>query len=421
MKTLHKAAALLLAALLLAGCSGEGTGSSVPASQPESAATAAPTPAPQLPTVENDMPLPAEGKSALSGRDTQVSGQRPVAVMLYNQKAAWPQWGIGDAQILIEANTEGQNTWLMALYDGADQVEKVGPVGQGRDLFLQMVMPLQAVPMYIGSDVYASNLLEQYGYQPLDGLYAGTSAFDLDSERAKIYAEQYSWYAHKELIPSALEQYGQSVEGQTPSFFQFAEGGTPQNTQGYELDVTYGSQRSVRLVYDQGDQRYYLLEGDTIQTDANKAENGDVRFANVILLMARSGVKDNGVTRQYDLPGGQGLYLSGGGCQTIRWEKGDPTAPLKLYDESGSMLNVQPGRSYLGIYGGFEGQSLRLLDAAGAEQALPAAPEPLPTPVPTPSPEPTPEPTPEPPPESVAASVPASAPASQPAEGEPAE
>ena len=99
--------------------------------------------------------------------------------------------------------------------------------------------------------------------------------------------------------------------------------------------------------------------------------------------------------------------------QTIRWEKGDALAPLKLYDESGNMLNVQPGRTYMGIYGGFAGQSLKLLDASGAEQALPAAPAPMPTAVPTPSPEPTPEPTPAPTPEPAPESVPASQPTAE--------
>lgn len=334
--------------------------------------------------VKNDMPLPEQGKSALSGRDTGIVNQRPVAVMLYNQKAAWPQWGIADMEILIEANTEGQNTWLMALYDGADAVEKVGPVGQGRDLFLQMVMPLQAIPMFIGSDVYASNLLNYYSYQPLDGFYTGTSAYDLDSERAKIYLEQYSWYAHKELIPSALEQYGQTIEGQPYSFFQFAQGNAPQNNQGYELDITYGTERTARLVYQPVDQRYYLLDGDMNQTDANRPEDNQVRFTNVILLMARSGYKDNGVTREYDLSGGQGLYLSAGGYQVISWEKGTAEQPLKLYDQNGDSLKVEPGRTYLGIYGGFAQQSLRLLDANGVEQALPPAPQALPTPTPEP-------------------------------------
>ena len=164
MSTIHKTIALIVAVSLLAGCGKAASVSdSQSASQPvdSSASQSMETPN-SMPQQENPMPLPADGKSALTGLDTDQQGQRPVAVMMYNQKAAWPQWGIGDAKILIEANTEGQDTWVMGLYDGAQTVEKVGPVGQGRDLFLQMVMPLQAIPMYIGSDVYASNLVNQY-------------------------------------------------------------------------------------------------------------------------------------------------------------------------------------------------------------------------------------------------------------------
>lgn len=399
MKRLYKSAALVLGLVLLAGC-GQSASNAASQSTAQDVSSAASVlqeepQAPEVPMTDNDMPMPAEGKSALSGRDTEYYGQRPVAVMIYNDKAAWPQWGTGDTELLIEANTEGQNTWLMALYDGPDALQKVGPVGQGRDLFLQMVMPLQAIPMYVGCDVYTSNLMNYYNYQPLDGVYTGTTAFDLDTDRAKIFLEEYSWYTTSSLMPGALALYGQSSEGQPNSFFQFAEGSVPQNTQGYRLEITYGSERTAQLVYNGDDQRYYLRDGDAAQTDANRPDDSEVRFSNVILLMASSGMKDNGVTRQYDLSGGQGLYLSGGGMQVIRWEKGDAMSPLKLYDESGSMLNVQTGRTYLGIYGGFEGQSLKLLDAAGAEQPLPAAPAPLPTPEPTPSPEPTPEPTPE--------------------------
>ncbi|WP_283128899.1 DUF3048 domain-containing protein [Allofournierella massiliensis] len=422
MRVFYKAAALALSLALLAGCGKGADSSQAQASASSQAASSqAEQQVPELPQAENDMPMPAEGISALTGRETEYYGQRPVAVMLYNDKAAWPQWGIGDTELLIEANTEGQGSWLMAVYDGVDALQKVGPVGQGRDLFLQMVMPLQAIPMYVGSDAYTSNLVNYYGYQPLDGIYTGTSAFDLDTERAKLYLEQYSWYTTSSLVPGALGLYGQSSEGKPNSFFQFAEGSVPQNSQGYELAITYGSERTARLVYNPDDQRYYLREGDTPQTDANRPEDSEVRFSNVILLMASSGMKDNGVTRQYDLSGGEGLYLSGGGVQTIRWEKGDAMAPLKLYDQNGSMLNVQPGRTYLGIYGGFAGQSLKLLDASGAEQALPSAPAPLPTAVPTPSPEPTPEPTPEPVPteapvpesQPVAESVPASQPVAE--------
>lgn len=99
--------------------------------------------------------------------------------------------------------------------------------------------------------------------------------------------------------------------------------------------------------------------------------NEQAAFTNVFVLYASSGVKDDGVTRQYDLTGGTGIYLTKGGWETIQWTKGDATAPLQLTDASGKTLDVNPGKSFLAIWGGYYGQALRLLDRDGNEQALP--------------------------------------------------
>ena len=57
--------------------------------------------------------------------------------------------------------------------------------------------------------------------------------------------------------------------------------------------------------------------------------------------------RDDGVTRQYDLTGGTGTYLTKGGWETIQCTKGDATAPLQLTDTSGKTLDVNPGKSCL--------------------------------------------------------------------------
>ena len=45
-------------------------------------------------------------------------------------------------QVLIEGVTEGNTAGLMALFADVDRISKVGPVGPGRDLFLQAALPL---------------------------------------------------------------------------------------------------------------------------------------------------------------------------------------------------------------------------------------------------------------------------------------
>lgn len=373
MKLAKRAVAAALAVLLLAGCAASApsgsSGTSQSTSQPAQA-----TPEPHAANTE--MPLPEAGISALTGRAAENPGRRPVAVMVSNDAAARPQWGIGTADLLIEANTGGEDTSLMAVFDSLEKAVKVGPVCQGRDLFLQLVMPVNAIPMYIGSDIYTSNLVNWFTYQPLDGVYIGVNAYNLDGQRDLTAPQELSWYADNRLIQSAMESYGQSVDGETPTFFYFDEAAAPAKGNGYRLDIGYGAQRTAQLVYDEGEDSYFLKENDQDQLDGT-LEDGRVRCTNVILLMASSGFKDDGVTRDYDMTGGDGLYLSGGGAVQIKWQKGEADQPLQLFDAEGQPLSVRPGRSYIGVWGGFEGQSLRLLDASGAEQALPAVPAPM--------------------------------------------
>ena len=121
-------------------------------------------------------------------------------------------------------------------------------------------------------------------------------------------------------------------------------------------------------------------DGVYFKTNADGSEAMDVdageqaAFTNVFVLYASSGVKDDGYTRQYDLSGGTGLYLTKGGWQEIRWTKGDATASLVLTDLDGNSLTVNRGKSFIGIWGGYYGQALRVVAEDGTEQTLPEKP-----------------------------------------------
>ena len=154
-------AAALLAALLLGGCSGQQA-----AATPEQAAT--PSPA----ATAEPTPVPAPAGNPLTGlEDGDYTGKRPVAVTLRTLDGAQPQWGVAAADVLVEGVTEGNNAGLMALYADVDRISKAGPVGPGRDLFLQVALPLNAVPVHIDKNIYASNLLNTLSYQDLDGYH----------------------------------------------------------------------------------------------------------------------------------------------------------------------------------------------------------------------------------------------------------
>ena len=351
-------AAALLAALLLGGCSGQQA-----AATPEQAAT--PSPA----ATAEPTPVPAPAGNPLTGLDdADYTGKRPVAVMLRTLDGAQPQWGIASADVLIEGVTEGNTAGLMALFADVDRISKVGPVGPGRDLFLQAALPLNAMPVSIDKNVYAANLLNTLAYQDLDGYHVGKTAFAFDQGRQDAgYREENCWYTTGELIRSGAASYGTALEGSNTPLFRFGtrEEVAPENRSGMSLTVTFSKSDSEQLNYNTGTGLYEKLNADgSPMTDADNGQQA--AFTNVFVLYASSGIKDDGYTRQYDMTGGTGLYLHGGAWEQISWSKEDATGPFSLTAADGTPLTVAPGKSFIAIWGGYYGQALRLTAAEAA-------------------------------------------------------
>ena len=360
-------AAALLAALLLGGC---GQQQDVTAT-PEQAPTAAPT------ATAEPTPAPAPSTNPLTGLDdADYTGKRPVAVMLRTLDGAQPQWGVASADVLIEGVTEGSTAGLMALYADVDSISKVGPIGPGRDLFLQTALPLNAMPVHIDKNIYAANLLNTLAYQDLDGYHVGKTAFAFDQARQDAgYREENCWYTTGELIRNGADSYGTSLTGDNTPLFRFGtrEEVAPENRNGMSLTVTFSSSDSEQLNYNTGTGLYEKLNADgSPMTDADNGQQ--VAFTNVFVLYASSGIKDDGYTRQYDMTGGTGLYLHGGAWEQINWTKEDATGPFSLTAADGTPLTVAPGKSFIAIWGGYYGQALTLTAADGSEQTLPEKP-----------------------------------------------
>lgn len=371
MKRLQVYTAALLAGLLLTGCA-------------ESAASPAATQTPQATAAASESapaetPAPADSVSfdPLTGLENgDYTNRRPVAVALRTIYGAAPQWGVEAAEVLVEGVSVGTTPSLMALYPSADSVPKAGPVGEANDLMLQFALPLNAVPVHIGKNVYADNLLNALSYQDVDGLHTGKTAFAFDSERQLAgYREENCWYTTGELVRAGLDSYGTSADGANTPLFRFGQRKpvAEADRNGTTLTITFSTDGSQQLIFDPATGLY--TKTNTDGTPFADADSGAAAaFTNVFVLYASSGVKDDGHTRQYDLTGGAGLYLTGGAWEPITWAKQDATAPLELTAADGSPLVVSPGKSYIAVWGGYYSQKLALTAADGTEQALPEKP-----------------------------------------------
>lgn len=255
-------AAALLATLLLSGCNKEKVDIS---SSPESAAaTAEPTP-PAEP-----VPNPLTGAD-----DADYTNRRPVAVTLRTLDGAAPQWGLSTADVLVEGVTEGTTASLMAIFSNADAISKVGPVGPGRDLLLQLALPLNAMPVHIDKNIYASNLLNTLSYQDLDGYHIGKAAFAFDQDRQNAgYREENCWYTTGEMIKNGLNTYGASLDGANTPLFVFGEREpvAEDARNATSLTITFSPSDSEQLTYAADTGLYVKTNADgSPTTDADTA------------------------------------------------------------------------------------------------------------------------------------------------------
>ena len=351
--------ACCLAALLLTGCLSLGQQDGGAASEREAAAL-----------------------DPLTGELARWPGQRPASVFLYNGMDADRQWGIGEASVVLEALTEGDSsTSLCLVYPSLEAVPKTGPVAQARDLYLQLLICQQAIPVQRGASLYAANFLDYYQILSLDALSLGVKGFNYEGVWGQ--PDQIGWTTSGAALTPLAADAGVSLEPQAaapaasadsesdeeagvqlPPLLPFGEpaGGKEGAS---SVEVIFSADASTSFTYDAGTGHYLMARADgSPQTDANTgAQTG---FDNVLILYSAPSRRDDGYSWGYDLTMGAGIYLNGGSVWSILWMPGADST-LAIYNSDGTALDIRPGTSYIALMGSVAGQEVVLRDSAGAE------------------------------------------------------
>lgn len=113
-------------------------------------------------TVEEDVP-PEEGmvKSDLTGEwiSGDLADQRPIAVMIPDENAALPHYGLSNADILYECSVEGNMTRLMAVFKDWKNIERIGNIRSCRDYYVYWAKEWDAIYCHIGGPFYILNAI----------------------------------------------------------------------------------------------------------------------------------------------------------------------------------------------------------------------------------------------------------------------
>ena len=142
-------------------------------------------------TEEADEPTDAAGEEASAEEETRegmyrseltnewidesLQNQRPVAIMVDNEKTALPHYGLNDADIVYEmmnSTANGEITRFMALFKDWGSIKQVGSIRSVRPTNFMIAPEYNAVVIHDGGPFYIDAYLKNPWVEHLSGGFA---------------------------------------------------------------------------------------------------------------------------------------------------------------------------------------------------------------------------------------------------------
>ena len=277
---------------------------------------------------------------------------RPIAVTVNNIEASLPQYGISDADIIMEFPAEGGITRLLALYSDYRNVPAVCSIRSCRYYFPIFAQGFGAAYFCFGSnETLATPMLQKLGIDYIDGNKAGDSlVFERDSERLQYYTLEHTAYLKGENMEKIFDKYKFSKElpdGFGETAFKFSEKSVAFTDSCPEITAVFSGYYESCFTYDPESKTYLKQHNGDAHMDGKTEKQ--LAFDNVIILETEVKNYNGTVLVEIDWKGGTGYVATKGTVRPITWEKTSEASPIKLYDENKNPVKLNPGKSYIGV------------------------------------------------------------------------
>lgn len=338
-----------------------------------SAASSAPAASSQAPAASSSAPaLPPYDADPLTGEAKRGRG-RIVGVMVNNicnsaRQNARPQRGLSAAPVLIESKVEGNISRLCALYSGAEGIPEVGPLRSGRDQFLQLIMPWQALYYHDGESVFCTQYVSQWDYAGLN--IGGKGYFNTPTHpqvahrdpRGGVVAYEHTEFTSGGEIRQAAQNAGIDLTyDYDATFFPFADYRTGETVLldgcpgGRDVTVRHSANYQSAFHYSDPDQVYrmemYSARTGRFEAAVDELNSQQLAFENLLVCFAPIAAYpgDSGDVQQVQyIAGGEAFYFTRGRVRPCQWSKPAPDLPLEVTD-NGQPVTFNRGRTYLAI------------------------------------------------------------------------
>lgn len=281
--------------------------------------------------------------------EKKLSEARPIAVMLDNHVGARPQAGLKNAEVVIEALAEGNITRYMAFFFTTN-AELVGPVRSARPYFIDRAMEYDALYVHVGGSPKALSDVRSLKIADIDGLSTSGKVM----WRKKHKKMPHNLYTSIEALRTEADRkrFDSDVRVQGYEYNNETIKPDGQETTGLEMlyrrKATKDSGYIVKYIWHEASKMYQRYINGDLHTD--EIDQSPIAAKNVIVQIVPTRVVDDKGRLDLELVGsGSGFWLTEGVREPITWSKSDRRGQTIYKDESGKVLSLNPGKTWIQI------------------------------------------------------------------------
>jgi len=341
-RRLSSALALLTGAAL-AGCTASAAPEPMPTPTPSYTSTYV-TPAPVVYAPLTGLPV----------ADPASLEHASLAAKIDNHWNARPQVGLQHTDIVFEELVEGGLTRYVAVWHSNVPAE-IGPIRSIRPMDPDIISPLGGIVAYSGGQYRFVQLMRA---TPVHNAIHGQADTEPVMYRTKSKAAP-----HNVLVkaPELVAMHPGIVA--PPQQFAFADSAanataTREGSAVAGVDLVFGGSAHPSWRWDAAAGRWLRSQMGAADLDSDGAQ-----LSAVNVVVVRVPVSNDGGVPKTELVGsGEAWVLSGGGMVHASWSKADRDAPIRLVDDTGAVIRLAPGNSWI-----------ELVPLSGSVTAVPAA------------------------------------------------
>lgn len=276
-----------------------------------------------------------------------IANQRPVAIMVDNEKKALSHYGTGEADIVYEmmnSTANGRVTRLMCIYKDWTNLGQTGSIRSTRTTNVMLSGEYNAVLVHDGGPFYIKTYLAQPYASNLSG------GFTRVKNGKPTEFTEYA-FGQEMVNRFAKAGYPTTYTAAPGNHFQFAGADTELASDLVANNVELGNiflHNKSRLAFNPESRTYDYYEYGSLHTDAEDGQ--PLTFKNVILQNVSFNQLDKNGYLTYNVVGsGSGYYITNGKAIPITWQKGSEAGVTHYYKADGSELAVNKGKTYIGL------------------------------------------------------------------------